>query len=118
MPKAKRQTPKMAKLSKPPRRRGDSELRTREYLTTHEGGFAEESSLCMVATVTVPLFDALLEKISGKKLTLGNVLWSIRECEEESQAAFAKRLGLSRQYLCDLERNKMLCPMISPDYGI
>src|SRR3990167_172794 len=48
----------------------------------------------------------LLEKISGKKLTLGNVLWSIRECEEESQAAFAKRLGLSRQYLCDLERNR------------
>lgn len=49
---------------------------------------------------------ALLESISGKKLTLGNVLWSIRECEEETQAAFAKRLGLSRQYLCDLEHNR------------
>ncbi|WP_423063068.1 helix-turn-helix transcriptional regulator [Candidiatus Paracoxiella cheracis] len=48
----------------------------------------------------------LLETISGKKLTLGNVLWSIRECEEESQTAFAKRIGLSRQYLCDLEHNR------------
>lgn len=48
----------------------------------------------------------LLESISGRKLTLGNVLWSIRECEEESQTAFAKRLGLSRQYLCDLEHNR------------
>ena len=36
MPKTKRQTPKTAKLSKPPRRRRNIELRTREYLTTHE----------------------------------------------------------------------------------
>src|SRR5690606_14041204 len=36
MPKDNRQTPKTAKLSTPPRRRCNSELRTREYLTTHE----------------------------------------------------------------------------------
>jgi len=36
MQKTKRQTPKTAKLSKPPRRQPNSELRTREYLTTHE----------------------------------------------------------------------------------
>jgi len=36
MPKTKRQTPKTAKLSKPPRRQRNIELRTREYLTTHE----------------------------------------------------------------------------------
>ncbi|WP_267257036.1 helix-turn-helix domain-containing protein [Coxiella endosymbiont of Ornithodoros maritimus] len=48
----------------------------------------------------------LLEKISSEKLTLGNLLWSIRECEEETQATFAKRLGLLRQYLCDFEHNR------------
>ena len=32
----KRQTPKTAKLQKPPLRKCNSELRTREYLTTHE----------------------------------------------------------------------------------
>lgn len=36
MPKTQRKTPKTAKLSKPPRRQCNSELRTREYLTTHE----------------------------------------------------------------------------------
>jgi site-specific recombinase XerD len=36
MLKTKRQIPKTAKLSKPPRRRCNISLRTREYLTTHE----------------------------------------------------------------------------------
>lgn len=49
---------------------------------------------------------ALLERISGKKLTIGNLMWSIRECEEATQVAFAKNLGLSRQYLCDLEHGR------------
>ena len=49
---------------------------------------------------------ALLESISGKKLTMGNFLWSIRECEEESLTAFAEKLGVSRQYLSDLEHGR------------
>lgn len=49
---------------------------------------------------------ALLEKITGKKITFGNFLWAIRECEETSQTAFAKLLGISRQYLCDVERGR------------
>lgn len=44
-----------------------------------------------------------LEDLTGKKLTLGNLLWSIRECEEMSQTEFAKLLHVSRQYLCDIE---------------
>lgn len=36
MPKTKCQIPKTAKLSRPPRRQRNIELRTREYLTTHE----------------------------------------------------------------------------------
>ena len=46
-----------------------------------------------------------LEKVCGK-LTLGNAIRAIRLCEEESQTAFAKRLKVSTQYLCDLEHNR------------
>lgn len=49
---------------------------------------------------------AFLETLTGKKLTLGNLLWSIRECEEMSQVEFAKLLRVSRQYLCDVERGR------------
>lgn len=54
---------------------------------------------------------AALEVLSGKKITLGNFLWSIRECEELSQVEFAKMLGVSRQYLCDIENGRRI---ISP----
>ncbi len=58
---------------------------------------------------STPMSDkstALLESITGKKMTLGNLLWSIRECDEMSQADFAKMLKVSRQYLCDVERGR------------
>ena len=51
---------------------------------------------------------AFLESITGKKLTIGNLLWSIRECEEMSQAEFAKLLSISRQYLCDVEKGRRI----------
>ncbi len=47
-----------------------------------------------------------LQKITGKKLTLGNFLWSIRLCDEKNQNTFAQELGISSQYLCDLERGR------------
>lgn len=46
-----------------------------------------------------------LEKSRGK-LTLGSAIRSIRLCEEKSQTAFAKKLKVSTQYLCDLEHNR------------
>lgn len=49
---------------------------------------------------------AALEGISKKKLTVGNLLWAIREGEEMSLAEFSKKLGISRQYLCDLEHGR------------
>ena len=49
---------------------------------------------------------AALEKMTGKKLTLGLCLWAIRTSEDESQVAFAHKLGVSRQYLCDLEHGR------------
>jgi len=51
---------------------------------------------------------ALLENLTGKKMTLGNLLWSIRECEEMTQAEFAKLLHISRQYLCDMEHGRRI----------
>lgn len=47
----------------------------------------------------------LLESIVGK-LTLANLVLSIRQGEEMSQVEFAKLLGVSRQYLCDLEHGR------------
>ena len=47
-----------------------------------------------------------VQKITGKKLTLGNFLWSVRLCEEKSQREFAKKLGISSQYLCDVEHGR------------
>jgi transcriptional regulator with XRE-family HTH domain len=47
-----------------------------------------------------------LEKLSGEKLTISNLLWSIREADEIRQVDFAHTLGISRQYLCDLEHNR------------
>lgn len=46
-----------------------------------------------------------LEKIAGK-LTLGSLLLSIRQGEEMTQIEFAKLLGVSKQYLCDLEHER------------
>jgi transcriptional regulator with XRE-family HTH domain len=48
-----------------------------------------------------------LEKSRGK-LTLGSAIRSIRLCEEKSQTAFAKKLKISVQYLCDLEHNRKI----------
>lgn len=51
---------------------------------------------------------AFLESLTEKKMTLGNLLSSIRECDELSQTAFAKKLKISRQYLCDVERGRRI----------
>lgn len=51
---------------------------------------------------------AFLESLTGKKVTMGNLLWSIRESEAFTQVEFSKRLGISRQYLCDLEHNRRI----------
>lgn len=52
--------------------------------------------------------DALpfLEKLRGEPLTLGKLLESIRACDELSQAATARKLGVPRQHLCDIEKGR------------
>jgi transcriptional regulator with XRE-family HTH domain len=48
-----------------------------------------------------------LEQLVGR-LTLGKSIRSIRQGEEESQINFAKRLNVSKQYLCDLEHDRKI----------
>lgn len=48
-----------------------------------------------------------LEKLVGR-LTLGRAIRSIRQGKGESQIDFAKKLGVSKQYLCDLEHNRKI----------
>jgi transcriptional regulator with XRE-family HTH domain len=48
-----------------------------------------------------------LEKKLGR-LSLGQSLRAIRQSEQVSQTAFAKQLGVSVQYLCDLEHDRKL----------
>jgi transcriptional regulator with XRE-family HTH domain len=47
-----------------------------------------------------------LEKISGGPLTLAGILKTLRECDELSQQDFAAKLGISKQNLCDIEKNR------------
>lgn len=47
-----------------------------------------------------------LETTAGRPLTLGGLLGSIRLGEELSQAAFAKKLGVSSSHLCDIEKGR------------
>lgn len=49
---------------------------------------------------------ATLEKIAKQKLTISNLIWSIREGEGMSQKLFAKLLGVSAQYICDVEHGR------------
>lgn len=49
-----------------------------------------------------------LENLTRRKVTIGHLLWSIRESEEMTQVKFAKKLEVSRQYLCDLEHNRRI----------
>lgn len=65
----------------------------------------------MIIKKSTPMSDkslAFLENLTGKKMTLGNLLWSIRESEAMSQFEFSKLLHISRQYLCDIERGRRI----------
>ena len=48
----------------------------------------------------------LLEKISRGPLTLGRAIESIRKGEELSQDQCAKKLGVSKSHLCDVEKGR------------
>ncbi len=47
-----------------------------------------------------------LEKLIGGRLSLGDAIRNTRECDEMSQVNFAKKLGVSKSYLSDLENDR------------
>lgn len=59
-----------------------------------------------------------LEEMTQKKLTLGNYLWSIRKCEEMTQSEFSALLGVSTQYLCDIENGRrFVSPKLAAEFA-
>jgi transcriptional regulator with XRE-family HTH domain len=48
----------------------------------------------------------LLEKMSGGPLTFGRAVGSVRKCEGLSQDDCAKKLGISKSQLCDVEKGR------------
>jgi transcriptional regulator with XRE-family HTH domain len=46
-----------------------------------------------------------LERRVGK-LTFGKMIRCIRECDEIGQSDFAKKLGISKSHLCDIEQDR------------
>jgi transcriptional regulator with XRE-family HTH domain len=47
-----------------------------------------------------------LDKLIGEPETFGGLLEAIRLSDEVSQANFAKKLGISRSQLCDIEKGR------------
>src|SRR5688572_29168072 len=59
-----------------------------------------------------------LEKISGTSLTLGKLIWSIRQADEISQVEFARKLAITKQHLCDIEHDrKSVTPKLAARYA-
>jgi len=48
----------------------------------------------------------LEERILGGPLAFGAAVEALRIGNDVSQAAFARKLGISRQYLCDVEKGR------------
>tara|TARA_R110000824_G_scaffold306841_1_gene494359 strand:+ start:1638 stop:1919 length:282 start_codon:yes stop_codon:yes gene_type:complete len=58
-----------------------------------------------------------IEKLTGP-LTLGRLIWSIRVSDEISEEDFAKLLNISKQQLCELEKNeKPVRPELAARYA-
>lgn len=53
-----------------------------------------------------------LEKVTGGPVTLGKFLEAVRLGEEMTQPAFAKKLGISKSHLNDIEKGRKA---VSPD---
>ncbi len=46
-----------------------------------------------------------LDNLVGK-LTFGGLIAAMRQAEEMSQVEFAKKLGISKQHMCDIEKGR------------
>ena len=59
-----------------------------------------------------------IERITGTKLSFGKLLWAIRQADEISQIAFATKLKITKQHLCDIEHErKSISPKLAAKYA-
>ena len=59
-----------------------------------------------------------IEKITGTKLTIGKLIWAIRQADEISQVDFAEKLHITKQHLCDIEHGrKGISPKLAAKYA-
>lgn len=49
---------------------------------------------------------AFLDDLIGEPMTLGSLLQTVRETDEIPQAELAKKLGISKSHLCDIEKGR------------
>jgi transcriptional regulator with XRE-family HTH domain len=49
---------------------------------------------------------AFLDSLAGEPLSLGSLLQTIRETDDYTQADLARRLGVSKSHLCDIEKGR------------
>lgn len=55
---------------------------------------------------------SLEHKLLGGPLSFGEAVEALRSRDEITQVALAKKIGISRQYLCDVEKGRRL---VSPE---
>ncbi|MES2217939.1 MAG: helix-turn-helix transcriptional regulator [Pseudomonadota bacterium] len=55
--------------------------------------------------------------ITGVKLTLGKLIWAIRQADDIAQIDFAKKLQISKQQLSDIEHGKAVSPKLAAKYA-
>jgi len=63
-------------------------------------------------TTDVNSTAAFLDDLIGEPLSLGSLLLAIREADDVPQAELARRLGISRSHLCDIEKGRKV---VSPE---
>ena len=47
-----------------------------------------------------------LNKVRGRRLTFGNMLASLRKCDEVTQVELARKIGVSKGLICDIEKGR------------
>ncbi len=47
-----------------------------------------------------------MDQLLGDQQTFANTLQALRKCEEITQADFAKKIGIPKQHLCDIEHGR------------
>lgn len=59
-----------------------------------------------------------LADLSSEKLSIANLLKTLRECDDLSQVEFAKKLGVTRQRLCDIEHGRnRISPKLAAEFA-